>query len=181
MNDRETATSAVPAVFESDVAWDVVGKISRETLLTELRTICSFNPGELLEVGVCRSQFRERGFFDGDVPRWVTLDIEPRTGPDVVGSVYALPFPAGSFDTILCTQVLEHLAMPVSALVEMHRVLRAGGRIVVSAPQSWALHLEPDDYFRYTRHGLEALLVRTGFSVEEIRSWTPPRLDWHAA
>ncbi len=80
-----------------------------------------------------------------------------------------MPFAAQSFDTAVCMQVLEHLPMPQEALIEIHRVLRTGGRQVLSAPQSWALHMEPHDYFRFTPHGLEALLTRAGFKIEQLR------------
>jgi ubiquinone/menaquinone biosynthesis C-methylase UbiE len=42
-------------------------------------------------------------------------------------SVYRLPYPSGSFDAVFASAVLQHLASPVAALEEMHRVLRSGG------------------------------------------------------
>ncbi len=38
-----------------------------------------------------------------------TLDCEASVKPDTVGDIRALPFPAGSFDAVICCQVLEHL------------------------------------------------------------------------
>jgi SAM-dependent methyltransferase len=46
-----------------------------------------------------------------------------------VASVYELPFADGSFDVAYGHQVLQHLADPVAALIEMKRVLRPGGLI----------------------------------------------------
>jgi SAM-dependent methyltransferase len=79
-----------------------------------------------------------------------------------------LPLRSQSFDTLLSTQTLEHLPEPMRALGEFRRVLRSGGRLLLSAPQSWPMHMVPHDYYRYTRYGLEWMLTRTGFSIERI-------------
>ncbi len=50
----------------------------------------------------------------------------------VCGSVLALPFPDGAFDFVLCTEVLEHLEQPETALAELLRV--SSGRVLVSVP-----------------------------------------------
>ena len=83
---------------------------------------------------------------------------------DVLASLEALPFPDASFDEVLNTQVLEHVAEPAAALAELHRILRPGGRLWLTAPLVWELHEEPFDFFRYTRHGLEHLLRAAGFA-----------------
>ncbi|HEY8375142.1 MAG TPA: PilZ domain-containing protein [Nannocystis sp.] len=49
--------------------------------------------------------------------------------------VEQLPFPSGSFDRIACSLVLSYLSNPLEALREIHRVLRPGGRLVVSTMQ----------------------------------------------
>jgi SAM-dependent methyltransferase len=90
--------------------------------------------------------------------------------PDVIADAMVLPIATGAIDMIFCTQVLEHLRKPWLFLEECHRVLREGGWIVLSAPFYWPLHEEPHDYFRYTRHGLEDLVIGAGFTQCEIRS-----------
>lgn len=52
------------------------------------------------------------------------------------GSLGALPFPDGSFDNVLCLDVLEHLSFEEQprALAELHRVLKPGGELFVSVP-----------------------------------------------
>jgi SAM-dependent methyltransferase len=79
-----------------------------------------------------------------------------------------LPFAGASFDHVLSTQTLEHLADPGGFLAEAHRVLRPGGTLFLTAPMLFRMHQEPHDYFRYTRHGLALLLGRAGFAVESI-------------
>lgn len=83
-----------------------------------------------------------------------------------------LPFRDGCADTVTCFQVLEHLPEPGAFLAECHRVLRPGGVLLITVPFMWHLHEAPYDYFRYTRHGLEYLLARSGFAEVTIRENT---------
>jgi len=91
-------------------------------------------------------------------------------GPDVVGDVGRLPFASESFDSVLCTQVLEHIPNPEQVMNEFHRVLRPGGTLIVTTPQTWGLHGEPYDYYRYTRCGLAYLARSAGFEVVRLQS-----------
>ena len=87
---------------------------------------------------------------------------------DMVGTAYAIPVPAQRFDTVLCTDVLEHLEEPGAALKEAHRVLKPGGYALYTVPLYWHLHEEPRDFYRYTCHGLAYLFKSAGFEVVEI-------------
>ena len=51
-----------------------------------------------------------------------------------VNDVMQLPFPAGGFDGILCSSVLEYLSDPLGCLREFARVLRSGGTLIISIP-----------------------------------------------
>lgn len=79
-----------------------------------------------------------------------------------------LPYDEGSFDHVLCTEVLEHVSDPVAFLADLKRVLRQGGTLILTVPWSARLHHLPYDYSRFTRFGLIALLDRAGFSVVNI-------------
>lgn len=61
-----------------------------------------------------------------------------------------LPFEDGSFDTIICSDVLEHIYNPQSVLGEMVRICSKGGHIMVNTPFTYWIHEEPFDYNRYT-------------------------------
>jgi SAM-dependent methyltransferase len=75
-----------------------------------------------------------------------------------------LPVPDRSVGAVLNINVLEHVSDPLRVLSECHRVLRPGGRLFLVAPQSWLMHQAPHDYYRFTRHGLEYLLRKAGFT-----------------
>lgn len=76
-----------------------------------------------------------------------------------------LPFPDASFDTIVLSDVLEHLPEPQLLWNEMARMLRPGGRVLMNVPFLYSLHEVPHDYARYTEFGLRRLVRQAGLSV----------------
>lgn len=85
--------------------------------------------------------------------------------PDVQFDGRTLPLRDGSTDAILCTQVLEHVFEPSDFLSELRRVLKPGGRLLLTVPFVWDEHEQPFDYARYTSFGLRHLLQKSGFRV----------------
>jgi SAM-dependent methyltransferase len=76
-----------------------------------------------------------------------------------------------SYELCLHIQVLEHLRWPQISIDEVARVLKPGGRLLLSTNFLYPIHGEPYDYFRFTKHGLESLLENSGIrviSIEEI-------------
>jgi 2-polyprenyl-3-methyl-5-hydroxy-6-metoxy-1,4-benzoquinol methylase len=104
--------------------------------------------GKTLDIGSGDKYYAK--FF----PNLTSVDIDPLRKPDVVASVYQLPFKDGEFDNILCTEVLEHLAEPAAAILEMERVLKPGGKLILTTCFIFPIHDAPGDYFRYTKYGL---------------------------
>src|SRR5207244_743981 len=78
------------------------------------------------------------------------------------------PFDDGSIDSLMLTEVLEHLPEPGDALREAWRVLKPGGLLYVTVPMTWGLHYVPYDFYRFTRYGLDHILKKGGFEVETI-------------
>lgn len=89
---------------------------------------------------------------------------------DLYGTAYDIPVPDASYDSVLCTAVLEHLEEPARALREAHRVLRPAGTALYTAPLFWHVHEEPRDFYRYTEHGLRHLFESAGLEVVEIEA-----------
>lgn len=69
----------------------------------------------------------------------------------------AIPQPDASYDAVILTQVLEHVPNPIAVLREIRRVLRPGGRVLLSVPMNSPLHGEPWHFFQFTHHGLAEL------------------------
>jgi SAM-dependent methyltransferase len=83
----------------------------------------------------------------------------------------ALPFADESFDTILTTDVLEHIREPDLFWQEMSRVLKSNGKIILSVPFLYWLHEEPHDYCRYTSYKLRDFCERQGLEVLRLESY----------
>jgi SAM-dependent methyltransferase len=79
-----------------------------------------------------------------------------------------LPLESGSFDTVILTDVLEHLQRPELLLSEVFRILRPGGKAIIGVPFLYSLHEEPYDYYRYTRHKLLAFGEEFGFETVSL-------------
>ncbi len=83
---------------------------------------------------------------------------------DTVADLLALPFADRCFDACINVVTLEHVRQPGCALHEIARVLKPGAKLLLVAPQEWEIHQAPNDYFRFTRFGLQHLLDDAGFT-----------------
>lgn len=89
---------------------------------------------------------------------------------DLRGTAYAIPAPDASFDSALCTAVLEHLEEPEQALRECRRVLKSCSFAVYIVPFIWHLHEEPRDFYRFSKYGLKYLFEKVGFEIVELEA-----------
>lgn len=127
--------------------------------------------GRLVDIGCGIKPYRE--LVAPFITEHVGVDHEgsmhDRSNMDLTGTAYAIPVPDSSFDSALCTAVLEHLEEPEAAIRECHRVLKPGGIAIYSVPFIWHLHEEPRDFFRYSKYGLRYLFEKASFEIVEMR------------
>jgi len=99
---------------------------------------------------------------------YVRADVNPVPGVERLlnedGSTQEAP---GRYDLVLSTQVLEHVRRPAQYLQECHRLLRPGGRVLITTHGMIEEHACPDDFQRWTARGLEELVASSGFRVLE--------------
>ncbi len=125
--------------------------------------------GRTLDVGCGRKPYE--GFFRSS--QYVGLEVDSpesrRAGrADVFYDGKRFPFEDASFDSLVATEVLEHVFRPAEFLSEAGRVLKGGGALLLSVPFVWDEHGQPWDFARYTSFGLRYLLEEAGFEVLEV-------------
>lgn len=76
-----------------------------------------------------------------------------------------LPFPDASFDTIILSDVLEHIPEPGKLWSEMYRILAPGGVAIVNTPFLYWVHEAPHDYYRYTEFALQRFANDSDFNL----------------
>ena len=72
---------------------------------------------------------------------WDTAANRYQTCPSVLGDARHLPFKAQSIDTVVLLEVVEHIPVPESVIKEINRVLKPNGRLVMSMPFMYPLHV----------------------------------------
>ncbi|MCI0415649.1 methyltransferase domain-containing protein [bacterium] len=147
------------------VAWTDPLHIARRILWNTIKEHADYARGWVLDLG-CGAQ-PYRSLFQ-HVDRYVSFDVSQGPQIDVRGTALALPFVDSAFHTVLCSEVLEHVPEPSRLLVEVERVLKPGGILILTTPQTWGLHLEPFDFYRYTKHGLRYLAEKSKLNVIEL-------------
>ncbi|MCK1707676.1 MULTISPECIES: class I SAM-dependent methyltransferase [unclassified Bradyrhizobium] len=79
-----------------------------------------------------------------------------------------IDFPNSAFDTIILSDVLEHIPVPLELCREIARLLSPGGKLLVSVPFYYPLHEAPFDFYRYTEFALRRLMVESGMKVVSL-------------
>lgn len=88
---------------------------------------------------------------------------------DHVCEITRIPLPDRSLDAILCTEVLEHVPQPMEVLGEFSRLLKPGGKLLLTTPVGSWLHMEPYHFYNgYTPYWFEHWLPRQGFRLDSI-------------
>lgn len=90
---------------------------------------------------------------------------------DYESDILAIPVADASFDVVLCTEVLEHVPEPATAVREIARLLRPGGRLLISSPLGSVLHQEPYHFYGgFTPHWYRWALPQAELDVESIEA-----------
>jgi SAM-dependent methyltransferase len=107
--------------------------------------------------------------------------LASRVAFQIVDASRRLPFPDESFDVVLCNDSINHLADRAAVLRDWHRVLRPGGRLLVTDPIVVTGQLSNEEirirssigFFLFTPEGCnERLLRQAGFTLDDVRDVT---------
>jgi len=133
-----------------------------------MERVAAYAHGDLLDIGCGHKpylhMFNVQHYFGIDRPRGVYDQF------DIAADASAIPFSDNSFDTVLSTEVLEHVSKPDRVIAEMVRILKPGGVVILSCPFLHPLHEAPYDYYRYSIYGLTFLFQDAGLEIICVQS-----------
>lgn len=138
-----------------------------------LNNLSYYLKGRLMDLGCGERPYRliYDEFCEDSIGVDVETCIHDQKLVDIFASADDMPFENASFDTILCTNVLEHVANMEKAFSEISRVIKSGGYLIMSVPFLYPAHEIPHDFYRFTRYGIEHQLEKNGFVVEHMLPW----------
>ena len=145
-----------------------------ENFIQKTAQSLSVNKGRLLEIGPRDPKEMLRHFRNYACE---TFDIVDSGNPTYVGDITKCNqfIRKGTFDCIVCMEVLEHVLDPFAAIREIHRILKRGGFLLMSTPLNFRIHGPIPDCWRFTEHGLKVLL--RDFEIVEIDILETPKRD----
>jgi SAM-dependent methyltransferase len=140
----------------------------------------------LLDAGCGSQQYRrfcdhldyraqDFGEYSADVTDGFASDLGGSIGYqygalDYVSDIWAIPEVDATFDAILCTEVFEHIPYPTETIREFSRLIKPGGRLVLTVPSNCLRHMDP--YFFYSGFSnryLEKFLREAGFVIDKLQ------------
>jgi SAM-dependent methyltransferase len=139
---------------------------TRITTLT-VQAAQDYGKGRALDIGAGPLYLADelRRFFEP----YITLDIEIRSPRvNLLGDAQSLPFSDKTFDTVISTDVLEHVQRPGQMFREIARVLAPSGVLILVTPFYFWAHEEPHDFFRVSKYGLLHLCRENSLDVLRI-------------
>jgi SAM-dependent methyltransferase len=93
------------------------------------------------------------------------LGIDKNSG-ELRGDFFRLKLGKNRADTVISTQVLEHVSEPKKLFSLVYDLLKPRGHLILATPFVWPLHDEPHDYWRFTPYGLKYLGRQAGFKTK---------------
>jgi SAM-dependent methyltransferase len=160
--NRTTVIGGVPLPDPCTMRAIIPGSLIGEWLARQGESV----RGALLDIGAGNQPYRP--WYEQLADSCTATDVEVSPGVSVLAIGDRLPFRDATFDTVLCTEVLEHVPDAAAVVAELTRVLRPGGAVLVTVPFLYPVHEAPHDYQRFTAFGLRSVLERNGLQVESL-------------
>jgi SAM-dependent methyltransferase len=138
-----------------------------ENFLFDYFSLNHIQEDTILDLGCGNQPYRK--YYESHFSKIVTADIEDRSGKtDVIISSEILPFENMQFDTIILTEVIEHMPDPFLSIKEIARILKPGGTLLLTWPFNYPIHEIPNDHFRFTEFQMDRLLKNNSIKITKI-------------
>jgi SAM-dependent methyltransferase len=144
--------------------WTFVLYMHRKKILDSLHKAIPYLKGDLLDVGCGNKPYRSLINATGYIGVDVDASGHNHSEFDFTFDGLHLPFPDNSFDSLICTEVIEHCQDPQILFAEMQRVLKKGGYAFITAPMLIEHHEVPHDHRRLTYWGMKHLGAANKFT-----------------
>lgn len=150
-------------------------QIIRENVVNFMKYVSSVyaqKKGRLLDIAPQVHEGAKPFFYDEIFVE--TLDLDLNSGCTYIGDIcqhnnFLLD---ATYDYVVCTEVLEHTLQPFAAIDEIWRILKPDGLLFISTPFNFRIHGPLPDCWRFTEHGLRAILKN--FNILELNSIETP-------
>jgi SAM-dependent methyltransferase len=151
-------------------------KISRQNIVVAMRYAAQkYARGNMIDVGCGSKPYQPifhpyvDSYFGIDYPPTATVNYGEKTKADLFVDCTDTKLDANSYDTMLSTQVIEHIYDTKKYIAECYRILKKDGIGIFTIPFLWQCHAEPFDYFRFTKYAIERQFREQGFEILELR------------
>lgn len=173
MNETYSTTAPAPDFSSMELApekipiwyWNRYPMRKLREAVDDCLSQCSLPPGApVLELG-CGNRAYQRA-VQRTGAKYLGADLAGNQHADIVIEADGrVPVEGGVYAAVLSIQVLEHVSDPAVYLAEARRLLRPGGKLILSTHGFWVYHPSPQDFWRWTSAGLQKLLEDNQFKV----------------
>lgn len=146
--------------------WWEPDKIIKDLIWDDLVASSKYAKGKMLDVGCGDKPYYQ--IFKNKINSYTGIDKFNKNA-DIKVDFLEAKIENQSYDTVICTQVLEHIEDPKKLLGKINKILKKNGILILTVPFMGTLHEIPNDYYRFTRYSITKLLNGTGFKITYIK------------
>lgn len=158
---------SAPIAYEFNPGITYPAFLTRNRLLNAISLYSRELGGVIMDFGCGSKPYRS--LFNAE--QYIGVDFENPGHPhvneqiDVFYDGKSIPFGNAHFDAIFCSEVFEHIFNLHEILPELNRVLKPGGKMLLTCPFAICEHEVPHDFARYSSFGIKHLLEQNGFRI----------------